>query len=233
MQIKKYVKKIYNKIELIFLRKHYKKINVESKELKYSSSFDITKDFLYLDEYNNTISDMFNLKNLDKDKKEKYHIENDVIDINSRKNDGENWICLEFKNKNTNNYIFSFEYFQENSFCEFQIAFNYLNLKNRNRFIIMENEYALFDYISNGKFYPPIYRQECKNILKNNIYNKVCLIHKNNEYSFVINDKYIMSVKEEKKLLNGNDIMIVLWENYKNRLISSKIRNVKLQIIDE
>ncbi|MBR3152411.1 MAG: hypothetical protein IKF52_02205 [Clostridia bacterium] len=233
MNIKKIIKNILNKIELVFLRKHYKKIKVEPKELPCSSTFNLTNDFLYFDEYNSIISNMFNLKNLDKNLNEKYYVKNNVIEINSRKKDGENWLCFEFKNKITDDFIFSFEYFQENSFCEFQIAFNYIDLKNRNRFIIMENEYALFDYISNGKFYPPIYRQECKNILRNNTYNKISLIHNNNEYSFVINDKCIMSVKEKEKLLQGNDIMIVLWENYRNRQIFSKIKNIQLQIIDE
>lgn len=231
MQIKKYIKKFLCIIELIILRKHYKKTNGIFNKLAYSSTCDLTEKFSYFDEYSKEINNMFNFKNLDEKVKEKYYIENEEIKINSIKEDGENWVCFEFENKVKKNFVFSFEYFQERPFCEFQVAFNYLDFKNRNRFIIMENEYALFDYISKGKFYPPVYRQDCKDVLKNNSYNKINLINSNDEYLFVINDKCIMSIKEKKRLLSGNNFMIVLWENDRNRLISSKIRNVKLQSI--
>lgn len=71
--------------------------------------------------------------------------------LNLKKNDGENWLVFIF-NPEAKNLMIEFDFSINQIVHEFQLAFNYKGIKERNRFLIIENTKVLFDCIKKGSF---------------------------------------------------------------------------------
>lgn len=229
-QIKRVLRRTYNKIyELIgncYVSKNYRvdtdRINVK----EVPTDIDFVKEFEYMDETNPDIRNMFSLQNLIGTVDFKYQVVNDnCIEIDAQQNNNENWLAF-IVTGIPEQYIIEFDYTQIQPFCEFQIAFNYESLLNRNRFIVMENREILFDDISTGHFFKPLKGKYANPIFKNGVVNHVSVICTRHYYEFVVNEKSIMIVRAKYRFHKGNGVAIVFWENYHNRRIKAKVEQV-------
>ena len=120
---------------------------------QFNKQFDFISHFSYMDETCHEINKMFSL-DASQSNRNKYVVnkEKKTIEISSQQSNGENWLVFLIEHL-AENYTLEFDYLPKYNICEFQLAFNYRDLKNRNRFLIMENEYAIFDCIKNGFFF--------------------------------------------------------------------------------
>lgn len=211
------------------VRRHYSKISDPSCNVpQFNKQFDFINHFTYIDETCPEIYKMFSL-DASQSNRNKYIVNKDSneIEISSQQSNGENWLVFLIEDL-AENYTLEFDYLPRYNICEFQLAFNYRDLKNRNRFIIMENEYAIFDCIKNGLFFEPLFKTPCRNIIKTGEVNHVRLIVNEKQYAFFVNDVQVLSVIERKKMCKGNGLAIVLWEDHHNRMISTTISNIRV-----
>ena len=113
----------------------------------------------YMDEYSEEILDYFSFKGLEMKIKSKFsYCNNDTIKVESQKNDGENWLVFIF-NPEAKNLMIEFDFSINQIVHEFQLAFNYKGIKERNRFLIIENTKVLFDCIKKGSFFPILFEK--------------------------------------------------------------------------
>lgn len=130
----------------------------------------------YMDEYSEEILDYFSFKGLEMKIKSKFsYCNNDTIKVESQKNDGENWLVFIF-NPEAKNLMIEFDFSINQIVHEFQLAFNYKGIKERNRFLIIENTKVLFDCIKKGSFFPILFEKSFDYIFSADIINHVKLI---------------------------------------------------------
>lgn len=232
---KRTLRKIYNSVyEVIgnyLVKKNYitdiKRININEKIV----DINFLKCMEYMDEADPQIRNMFALHDLKGSDASKYKIQNDTsIEIDTHQLNNENWLAFIVK-RMPKKYSIEFDYKPMQSFCEFQVAFNYESLLNRNRFIVMENKQILFDDISQGRFFKPLKGKYSEQIFENGKFNHVRVVCSPNYYEFIVNDKTIMTVGAKYKFHRGRGCAIVLWENYNNRKIQVSISNIVIREI--
>lgn len=238
MKIKKYkavLRRWYNKIYEFFgncfMKINYKIVNSQFVPVKIKTRTDFIEMMQYMDEKDPLIQKMFGLENLSGTSACKYHVIDKSIVISSRQENNENWLAF-IVDAVPEEFSFEFDYVQQSAFCEFQIAFNYESLLNRNRFIVMENKEVLFDDISTGHFFKPL-KTNKKNdtIFKNGVWNHVEIICTNRCYEFRVNNVNIMTVSVKKRIHKHNGLAVVLWENFNNRKIEACFRNFMISEI--
>ena len=225
-KIKSWVYKIFNGCILQLFKINYKQVDTVLHNVGNKVEYDFLKNVEYYDESNDEIRDLFNLKGIEV-YKNKYKVYENRIHFNAQKKDGENWLLFLWK-INQKEYIVEFDYLQSNVFWEMQIAFNYKNIKNRNRFLILNNELLWFDCIKNGVFYTPIIRRNFNYILKEKQKNHFRIVVSHKYYQIEVNGKVLLTIKVKKQISLGRDFAIILWENKNNRLINGSISNMKL-----
>lgn len=159
----------------------------------------------YMDEYSEEILDYFSFKGLEMKIKSKFsYCNNDTIKVESQ-----------------NNQIVH----------EFQLAFNYKGIKERNRFLIIENTKVLFDCIKKGSFFPILFEKSFDYIFSADIINHVKLIVDSGVYSLYVNGKCLLSITEKIKICKGDSLALILLEDSHNRPISCEISNIQLSKI--
>lgn len=225
--------KLKDKIDLVLLKFNYPK-NMDTSE--YIQTVPTNKKFFqqfsYMDESNEIISKMFGIPGGEDTDARKYRVDRTkgAILVDTQQQDGENWLVFSI-DQLPKEYVLEFDYVQQSDFCEFQIAFNYKSLYERNRFLVMENDLVLFDCIKNGHFYPPVYRETSPGIFHNKVNNHVKLVCRKKNYALFINEQLVLSVDVKKQLCHGNGAAIVLWENYNNRRVQVQISDIEIHEI--
>lgn len=185
----------------------------------------------YMDEYSEEILDYFSFKGLEMKIKSKFsYCNNDTIKVESQKNDGENWLVSIF-NPEAKNLMIEFDFSINQIVHEFQLAFNYKGIKERNRFLIIENTKVLFDCIKKGSFFPILFEKSFDYIFSADIINHVKLIVDSGVYSLYVNGKCLLSITEKIKICKGDSLALILWEDSHNRPISCEISNIQLSKI--
>lgn len=228
----KYIfRKPINKISMWFLKRNYSLLNTTFDNYKTQNiNYNFNDNLVFMDENCLEVIEQFNFSELEVPLKKYEFLTNNSFEVFSRKSDGENW-CIFVWEIVLDEYEFEFDFILQNQICEVQLAFNYFNLRNRNRFLILENKRLAFDLIKNSHFYPIIYEKEFENILKIGISNHVKIIKKYGEYNLEINGNKLFCVSEQKKLLKGNKIAFILWEDTHNRSIECTVKNLSLRSI--
>ena len=214
---------------LQLLKINYKRIDAVAYNVDHKIEYDFIKELEYYDESNNEIRELFNLQTIDLCE-DKYKVSDDKICFNAQKRDGENWLLFLWR-INRKEYVVEFDYLQSNVFWEMQIAFNYDNIKNRNRFLILNNKSLWFDCVKDGVFYTPIAKRNFDCILKENQINHFKILISSDCYQIEVNGNVLLTIKAKKQVCWGKGFALVLWENADNRLISGSIFNMKLETI--
>lgn len=147
--------RIYEFFGNYFMKINYRVTKAQHVPVKIKTRTDFIEMMQYMDEKDPLIQKMFGLENLKGTSTYKYHIIDKLIEVSSKQENNENWLAF-IVDAVPREFAFEFDYVQQSAFCEFQIAFNYKSLLNRNRFIVMENKEVLFDDISTGHFFKPL-----------------------------------------------------------------------------
>lgn len=232
------VKKIKNRLHRIFKRqidayllfatqKNYLLCSTSKVKKGSKIDYDFCAMHDYLDETYSEVASQFGFQNL-KVINGKYSFQSpSSINIRAQKTDGENWLVFIWK-KLPDNYALEFDYYPSNLICEFQLAFNYSDLRNRNRFLVLENSTALFDLVKDGYFYPIIYREDMNKIFDIGGRNHVILCVTKHRYEFSVNGILLYAIEVKKPILEGKDLALILWEDKHNRLIDCRIDGIEL-----
>lgn len=181
----------------------------------------------YLDESYPEVASQFNFRDLAVINNKYSFQSSNSIDISAQKNDGENWLVIIWKQL-PGNYVFEFDYYPSNIICEFQLALNYYDLRNRNRFLVLENNKVLFDLVKGGHFYPIIYKKNMTKIFDIESRNHVVLCVTERRYEFSVNGVLLYAIEVKKPMSDGKDLALILWEDMHNRPIDCRIDGMKL-----
>lgn len=230
--LNKRLKSIYNKYQWNRIKNNYELIDLKQKLFSKNNPTDINfSSAFFYDEYSKEINKYFSFKNIQPKFDNKYLITSpDSLLINSQKSDGENWPVFKF-NLIQDNYCVEFDYKNSITIHEFQLAVNYKNIKERNRFLIIENEIVLFDCIKNGIFFPILFKKKISNIFNYEGINHIKLISYKGLYALYVNDNCLLAIKEKEKICKGNSVAFILWEDFHNRPISCNITNLKISTL--
>lgn len=232
------VKKIKNRLYRIFkrqinayllfaTRKNYLLCSASKVKKGPKIDYDFCAMHDYLDETYPEVAGQFGFQNL-KVINGKYSFQSpSSIDIRVQKNDGENWLVFVWKQL-PDNYVLEFNYYPSTLICEFQLAFCYSDLRNRNRFLVLENNTAMFDLVKEGYFYPNIYKKDMNKIFDIGGRNHVVLCVTKHRYEFSVNGVLLYAIEVKKPILEGKDLALILWEDQHNRLIECRIDGMKL-----
>lgn len=219
------IKKIMKKLKFIFF-KIFIKCNYSStkKEIQYTilkNVMDFKKfknETIYKDENWNYIKNLKNyLAELNNAKYEDNVCKSSRCEITNKKvlikseNKLNNWNCFFLKKIPSYNYELVLDLIIYSEFEEIQIAFKYQNLGTRYRFMIRNNEETVFECVYNGMFYHRIKKKPFK--LKLGKKYKLKIIVLKDKYLYYINDKLIFSIKEHINLINGQEILLILYNN--------------------
>lgn len=220
-----------NFISGFVLRSHYvlqqkDKQYVDVKEIDYPFNEKTT----FLDENSPDLAEQFGFNNLNVAEYKFSFNDKRSMKIDCQKSDGENW-CVFVFDEFPNQFVFEFDVILKQVIQEFQLAFNYQDLRNRNRFLILENKTVAFDLIKDSYFYPIIHEKKYDTVLKIGDYNHVKFIKNKTEYCLEINSEIIFLVYERKRIIDGNKMALILWEGSKNRRMNCAIKNLKLSYI--
>lgn len=106
-----------------------------------------------------------------------------------------NWVCFCSKSQTPQNFELSFGAKIQNSFTELQLSFNYIDLGNRFRFMLRDNELAVFEVVNKGTFFHKLFKKKLS--LQFDTYYFMRFVCIDNVYSWFINDDLILSVKNK------------------------------------
>ena len=186
----------------------------------------------YSDEYRKKINKHFNFKELEPFQSKKYSIPAlGAIKIDTKKNDGENWLVFEFDVMGKD-FVLEFDYRNTNVIHEFQLALNYRGIDERNRFLVIENNKLLFDCIKGGTFFPVLYDISISSIFKFDTINHVKLVSIKGIYSFYVNGLCLLAIKDKNRICRGKLLALILWEDSHNREIKCDIFNFSISILN-
>lgn len=212
---------------LINMRRNYSLYSTPKVENGIKLDYNFFARHNYLDESYPEVKNQFCFRDLTVIKEKYFFQSSNSIKINVQKNDGENWLVFVW-NQLPDNYVLEFDYYPSNVICEFQLAFNYYNLRNRNRFLVLENRKVLFDLIKDSCFYPIIYEKDMTEIFDIGKKNHVVLSVTKNLYEFRVNNILLYAIEAKKPMTKGKDLAFILWEDKHNRPINCRIDEMKL-----
>lgn len=236
-------RKINNYYMKIFFKLNFKDIcNFEIND-NYNLIYDFEyfkKNFFYEDDnwllikkLSDYLEHIFQKKNFLYDKSDyvekKYILTKDSIFINSTAHIN-NWICLFLDLPQVTNYCVEYDVIPYCSLSEIQLAFNYIDLGNRLRFMIHDDKEVVFESVYRGLFYHKIRKKDY--IVQKNKKLKIKLIVKNNIYFYYINDVLIYSILDKNKLINNNKICLIFYNKNDNDDVKLEITDFKLSVIE-
>jgi hypothetical protein len=201
--------------------------NYTKKESIVSSS-EVNELFIYKDESWNSIkyiyklmwNDLFKMKFLQYTSDD---LNEDNLCVNKKvsfcgneiicrsKNIDNDWFFLLINKELKDNYLVEFEAVSSYENTEFQFAFNYSSIGMRYRFNLVDNKELSFEVVYNGFFYNKIFSIPLS--LEVNISYNFKIAVKGNSYSFILNDKTVLSVLDEKRILKKGKPVLILWDS--------------------
>lgn len=162
--------------------------------------------------------------------KKRYSIKKNSISVKSFSHDN-NWICMYLDLPNYSNYEIEYDVIPYSSLQEIQIAFNYKDLGNRLRFMVHNDKEVVFEAVYRGVFYHNLRSVNYK-IKKGKKY-KIKLRVSDNVYSYFINDELILSVKDRRKLIKGDKVCLIFYNQYSNDDVCFDLLNFKFNILEK
>lgn len=185
----------------------------------------------YLDDYRKQMRAGRELKledNLCHGERKKYRMEDNRLIVNTKAL-RDNWLCFILNDFNVGEYLFSFDAEIYSEFTELQIAFRYKNLGNRYRFMIRNNQEAVFECVYNGEFYHSLWQKPYHLELGKKYRISVAVLNK--QFLFYIDDELFFSIKEKKQLVSGENLCLILWNKGNSAPIQCTLNNFKLEEI--
>ena len=161
----------------------------------------------------------------------KYEITGDTIKVRTDALSN-NWLCFYIDKDLPESYEISCDIAIENDFTEIQIAFNYVDLGNRYRFMIKDNKTCRFEAVYDGDFLEP-FKEIPFSIShgeKHNIRVKVL----GNKYSYFVDGNNILSVEEKGgRIVDGDRACLILWNETDESGINCEISNITVRSLEE
>lgn len=136
----------------------------------------------------------------------------------------DNWLCFYQDLPNLDGYEFGFDIIPYSVFTEIQIAFQYQDLGNRYRFMIRNNEEAVFECAYRGEFYHSLWSKPFQLGLRKKHHIK--LIVRQKVFSFFVDGNCIYSIKEVKPFITGNKLCLIFWNIDDQRAIECEVSNL-------
>ena len=161
----------------------------------------------------------------------KYEITGDTIKVRTDALPN-NWLCFYIDQDLPECYEISYDIAIENDFTEIQIAFNYVDLGNRYRFMIKDNKTCRFEAVYDGDFLEP-FKEIPFSIShgeKHNIRVKVL----GNKYAYFVDGNNILSVEEKgERIVDGDRACLILWNETDESGINCEISNITVRSLEE
>lgn len=123
----------------------------------------------------------------------------------------DDWIYYYLNKSIEGNFVFEFNSLLNTKFTEFQIAFKHRSISERYRFRVIDNQKLVFETIHGGYFLNEIQSVPFSFELGKN-YN-IKLLVKNYFYSFIVDDKVIMTIEDTARLLSDGGIALIFWDD--------------------
>lgn len=143
-----------------------------------------------------------------------------------------NWLCFFLNQKVTSSWKLSFTVCIENPFTELQVSFNYVDLGNRYRFMIRDNEEAVFEVVKNGEFFHRLYQKKFS--LDYNREYKFEIIRLGKKYLWLIDNNPIWTIKEKKDLFKRDayDQCLILYNSTDSAAIRCNVKDLNMYRIE-
>lgn len=138
----------------------------------------------------------------------------------------DNWLCFYQDLLELDAYELAFDIVLYSVFTEIQIAFQYQDLGNRYRFMIRNNEEAVFECVYQGEFFHNLWSKPLQLELKKKYQLKLVVNKK--EFFFFVNGDCIYSIKEVKPFITGNKLCLIFWNSDDKRSIECKVSNIHI-----
>lgn len=158
-------------------------------------------------------------------------IKNNKCVIDSFKREKE-WIYYLLKNQEKNILIdLNVSFLSE--FTEFQFDFLHKSIYERLRFMVVDNTKLVFEVVSKGMFFVDL-KSIPFSFELNRVYN-VRIIILGNKYSFIVNDKTLMTITNNSEEKNNQiyDIAFILWDNKDKSDIKLNLESFNIYVIGE
>ena len=161
---------------------------------------------------------------------DKYEISGGAIKVNAEAKP-DNWLCFYIDQKLPESYEISYDISIENSFTEIQIAFNYVDLGNRYRFMIKDNRTCRFETVYEGDFLEP-FKEVPLSLSLGDIHN-ICVRVMGNRYAYFVDGKKIISLEEKgERFIEGNKACLILWNETDDKGINCEISNISVRSLE-
>jgi hypothetical protein len=145
------------------------------------------------------------------------------------------WVYLVYNNNLSNNYCLSFSTTIYSIFTEFQIAFKHKSILERLRFMVVNNEKAVFEVVNNGYFSRAIVEKPFSFVLGKKYYIEVFVDQ--NTYSLVIDHIEIITILDKENKIKSGGLALIFWDSKKSSAakkgstINLTIEEMKLELI--
>ena len=158
---------------------------------------------------------------------DKYLVSNDQICIKTG-GCADNWLCFYLNETLPDSYEISFDICIHTDFTEIQVAFNYIDLGNRYRFMIKNNRICLFEAVYKGSFLEPFIETPISLSLDEKHTIVVRVIE--NIYEFYIDGHRCIAVEDRTPgSINGNRASLILWNENDLNAIECEISDLRIK----
>lgn len=139
-----------------------------------------------------------------------------------------NWLCFYINEELPDSYELSYDICIRSVFTEVQVAFNYIDLGNRYRFMIKDNKECLFEAVYEGDFLDSFTKVPYSLTL--GLVHRICVRVTKNIYEFFVDGIKILGIKENNGVfINGNRVCLILWEKDDTSSIDCDISNISIR----
>ncbi|SCW65308.1 Membrane protein involved in the export of O-antigen and teichoic acid [Ruminococcaceae bacterium YRB3002] len=157
----------------------------------------------------------------------KYSINGDIITVDAPATNN-NWLCFYINEQLPDSYEISYDICLHTEITEVQLAFNYVDLGNRYRFMIKDNRTCLFETVYEGYFLDPYIQVPYKLSLDRN--HRICVRVIYNIYEMYVDGERILAVEENgKRSVDGDRACIILWNETDSVGIDCEISNIRIR----
>ena len=161
----------------------------------------------------------------------KYEITGDTIKVRTDALPN-NWLCFYIDQDLPECYEISYDIAIENDFTEIQIAFNYVDLGNRYRFMIKDNKTCRFEAVYDGDFLEPF--KEIPFSISHGEKHNICVKVLGNKYAYFVDGNNILSVEEKgERIVDGDRACLILWNETDESGINCEISNITVRSLEE
>ena len=144
----------------------------------------------------------------------------------------DNWLCFYIDQDLPESYEISYDISILNDFTEIQVAFNYVDLGNRYRFMIKDNKTCRFEAVCDGDFLEPFVEVPFSLSLGDT--HNICVRVMGNRYAYYVDGKKILSVREKgERTVDGDRACLILWNETDSAGINCELSNITVRSLEE